>query len=203
MRFLKSSETWSRALIGGLCLALAWRFGEDFLRTGRPTDLLFLVGELLVVILMWLRHHAIAVDRRAVVRVVTALSIASPLLVEPGQIEGLISEAAAVAVAGVGLVIVIGGKLSLGSSFGLLPANRGVVKGGLYRFVRHPIYLGYLISHVPFLAAHPSAWNLVVLLAGDIALLIRAFYEEQTLSLDPTYVRYCSNVKWRLVPGVC
>ena len=105
---------------------------------------------------------------------------------------------------GVGLIIVIGGKISLGYSFGLLPANRGVMERGLYRIVRHPIYLGYLMTHVPFLAAHPSAWNAAVFLVGDARVdLYAAFYEEQTLRRDPKYVRYCEIVRWRLVPGVC
>ena len=52
--------------------------------------------------------------------------------------------------------IIIAGKLTLGRSFGLMPANRGVVSSGIYRFVRHPIYAGYLITHVAFLAAHPT-----------------------------------------------
>ncbi len=97
----------------------------------------------------------------------------------------------------------MGGKISLGYSFGLLPANRGVMERGLYRIVRHPIYLGYLLTHIPFLAAHPSGWNAAVLLVGDAALIVRALYEEKTLGRDPQYVRYCQTVKWRLVPGIC
>jgi protein-S-isoprenylcysteine O-methyltransferase Ste14 len=98
---------------------------------------------------------------------------------------------------------VIIGKLSLGYSFGLLPANRGIIIRGAYRIIRHPIYLGYLLNHIPFFLGHPSVWNGVVLVVGDTALIARAFYEEQTLSLDPKYLRYCQTVKWRLVPGVC
>ena len=63
---------------------------------------------------------------------------------------------------------------------------------GLYRIVRHPIYLGYLLTHIPFLAAHPSGWNVAVLVAGDAALIVRALYEEQTLGRDPQYVRVLS-----------
>ena len=85
----------------------------------------------------------------------------------------------------------------------MLPANRGVMVRGLYRIVRHPIYLGYLLTHAPFLAAHPSGWNLAVLLIGDIALIVRALYEEETLGQDPQYVQYCRTVRWRLVPGIC
>ena len=104
---------------------------------------------------------------------------------------------------GIGLMVVVGGKISLGYSFGLLPANRGVMERGLYRIVRHPIYLGYLLTHIPFLAAHPSGWNAAVLLVGDAALIVRALYEEQTLGRDPQYVQYCQTVKWRIVPGIC
>ncbi len=45
------------------------------------------------------------------------------------------------------LSFVIWGKISLGRSFAILPANRGVIKrDGMYRFVRHPIYAGYLCT---------------------------------------------------------
>jgi protein-S-isoprenylcysteine O-methyltransferase Ste14 len=38
-----------------------------------------------------------------------------------------------------------------------MPANRGVVSTGLYRLVRHPIYMGYLITHAAFVAANPTS----------------------------------------------
>ena len=197
------SDASSRVLVAALFLALAWRLGNDFVETQRPTDLLMLVGEALVVVLTCLRRPARIVDRRAVVRGVTAVSLLSPLLVGPAETQALLSEAAAASLAGLGLAIVVGGKISLGWSFGLLPANRGVMERGLYRIVRHPIYLGYLMTHIPFLAAHPSGWNAAVLLVGDGALIVRALYEEETLGRDPQYVRYCQTVKWRIMPGVC
>lgn len=196
-------ENWSRALIGTLFLLLAWRLLGDFMLTGRATDLLMLVGEALVVVLTCLRRPASIVDRRPLARLVTAVSMTSPLLSKPAQIAPMIPEAAAAMLLGIGLLVVVGGKISLGYSFGLLPANRGVMERGLYRIVRHPIYLGYLLTHIPFLAAHPSGWNAAVLLVGDAALIVRALYEEQTLGRDPQYVRYCQTVKWRIVPGIC
>jgi protein-S-isoprenylcysteine O-methyltransferase Ste14 len=193
----------ARIGVGGLFLMLAWQLGGDFVRTGRPTDLLLLVGESLVVILTCFRRRAHVVNRGAIARIVTMLSMAAPLLVRPYAGAGVISETIAAMIGGIGLLVVIGGKISLGYSFGLLPANRGVMNRGLYRIVRHPIYLGYLTTHLPFLAAHPSPWNLALIVIGDSALIVRAFYEEQTLSLDPKYRRYRQDVKWRLLPGVC
>ena len=98
--------------------------------------------------------------------------------------------------------MVIAGKLSLGRSFGLMPANRGVVSSGLYRLVRHPIYLGYLITHSGFLAANPTVWNIVMLVGADIALMWRAVCEEQTLGKDAAYREYLQTVRWRVLPGV-
>ena len=199
----RACENWSRILVGALFFALAWRLLGDFLETSRTTDLLLLVGEALVVVLTCLRRPASVVDRRPFVRLVTAGSMTLPLLSQPAQTAPIIPETVAALLLSVGLLVVVGGKMSLGYSFGLLPANRGVMERGLYRIVRHPIYLGYLLTHIPFLAAHPSAWNAAVLLVGDAALIVRAFYEEQTLGRDPQYVRYCRDVRWRLVPGIC
>ena len=199
----QACENWSRVLTGALFLALAWRMLGDFLVTNRATDLLLVVGESLVVVLTCLRRPASVVDRRAVVRLVTGVSMTLPLLSQPANTPPIIPESAAATLLGLGLLIVVGGKISLGYSFGLLPANRGVMERGLYRIVRHPIYLGYLLTHIPFLAAHPSGWNAAVLLIGDAALIVRAFYEEETLGRDPQYVRYCQTVKWRLMPGIC
>jgi protein-S-isoprenylcysteine O-methyltransferase Ste14 len=199
----RACENWSRFLVGVLFFALAWRLLGDFLQTNRATDLLLLVGEALVVVLTCLRRPASVVDRRPFVRLVTGVSMTLPLLSQPAQTAPLIPETVAALLLSVGLLVVVGGKMSLGYSFGLLPANRGVMQRGLYRIVRHPIYLGYLLTHIPFLAAHPSGWNAAVLLVGDAALIVRALYEEQTLGRDPQYVRYCQDVRWRLVPGIC
>jgi hypothetical protein len=192
----------ARMLVGTLFLILAWRLGGDFSRTHRVTDLLLLVGEGLVVVLTVLRRHASDVDRRMLVRAATAISMASPFLVRPGPVGGLIPEPVSVVVGGVGLLIVVAGKVSLGYSFGLLPAHRGLVDGGVYRFVRHPIYLGYILTHLAFLLSHPTPWNLCVLGGGDLALIARTFYEEQILARDSAYAQYCAAVRWRLLPGL-
>jgi len=100
------------------------------------------------------------------------------------------------------VALVIMGKLTLGRSFGIVPANRGVVARGPYNVVRHPIYAGYLISHVAFLVANPGPWNATVVVIGDGALIARALMEERVLSADATYQAYCRRVGWHLVPGV-
>ena len=45
------------------------------------------------------------------------------------------------------------------------------MNGGVYRVVRHPIYVGYLLTHAAFLLSHPTIWNVVVFGAGDVALV--------------------------------
>jgi protein-S-isoprenylcysteine O-methyltransferase Ste14 len=101
-----------------------------------------------------------------------------------------------------GLTLVVAGKLTLGRSFGLVPANRGVVADGPYSIVRHPIYAGYLITHVGFLAAHPDPLNIALVAAADTALIFRALLEERVLGRDERYQVYCRRVSWHLVPGL-
>jgi len=182
--------------------AMATRLATDFVETGHITGLLLLASEALVVAFTLVRRPAGAVDRTWTARTLTMFSTFCPPLLRPVAVAALASESLTVMISAGGLMIVVLGKLSLGRSFGLTPANRGIVCSGVYRFVRHPIYLGYLITHVGFVLAYPAGWNLAVLLAADVALILRAICEERTLALDPSYRAYMTRVRWRIVPGV-
>jgi protein-S-isoprenylcysteine O-methyltransferase Ste14 len=196
------ADVLARITIIVLFTFMAVRIGADFLATGRLTGLLLLASETLVVVLTVFRRAPSAVDRSLRARLLTAISMMGPPLVRPAVVAALLSETITVALSAAGLLVVIGGKMSLGRSFGLMPANRGIVSTGLYRLVRHPIYLGYLITHVGFVAANPTIWNAITLVAADVALLIRATCEEKTLAKDPEYRAYQERVRWRVVPGL-
>jgi protein-S-isoprenylcysteine O-methyltransferase Ste14 len=191
----------ARLLIIALFSLMAVAIGSDFLKTGRFTGLLLLASEGLVVVLTVLRRAPVVVDRSARARVLTVLSLLGPPLVRPASVATLAPEVVSVGISVIALLVVIAGKVSLGRSFGLMPANRGIVSTGLYRLVRHPIYLGYLIAHVAFIMANPTPWNIGVFVIADIALLARAVCEERTLSRDAAYRSYQTRVRWRGVPG--
>jgi protein-S-isoprenylcysteine O-methyltransferase Ste14 len=195
-------ELAAKALIVMLFSLLAMRLAQDAAQTGHVTGLLLVASEALVVVLTMVRRSAGVVDRTPKARLLTVSATFGPLLVRPMSGVPIVPESLTLAVAAIGLIIVVCGKLSLGRSFGLAPANRGVVSTGLYRFLRHPIYLGYLITHVGFLAANPLTWNLLILPAADLALMCRAVCEEQTLAADGAYRAYLQRVRWRIVPGV-
>ncbi len=192
----------ARAIIVVLFSIMAIRFGSDFINTGRLTGLFLLASEALVVVLTVFRRSAVSVDRSFKARVLTAVSIMGPPLLAPAAVAPLAAEGITVALSCAGLAVVIAGKITLGRSFALLPANRGVVSTGLYKIVRHPIYMGYLVTHVAFLVASPSLWNIVALVAADAALLVRAVCEEQALTQDPAYRDYQTRVRWRVAPGI-
>jgi protein-S-isoprenylcysteine O-methyltransferase Ste14 len=101
-----------------------------------------------------------------------------------------------------GLAVHVGAKLSLRRSFGLVAANRGVRVGGFYRLVRHPMYAGYMLSHVGFLLVAPSLWNALIYAAVWMLLIARIYAEERVLSEDPAYCAFKSRVRYRLLPGI-
>lgn len=194
-------ELASKIVIVTLFSSMAMRLATDAARTGHVTGVLLLASEALVVVLTVFRRPAAIVDRSWTARLLTAFATFGPPLVKPSAVAGA-PESFTVALTAIGLIIVVMGKISLGRSFGLTPANRGVVCSGLYRVVRHPIYLGYLLTHLGFVIANPLNWNWIVLGAADVALMFRAVREEKTLALDPAYRDYLQRTRWRIVPGV-
>lgn len=102
----------------------------------------------------------------------------------------------------VGIALQLGASMSLGRSFGLVPANRGIKTGGLYRLVRHPFYFSYLITQTGYIINNPSTRNLLVLGVGIGFQVLRIRYEERLLLGDADYAEYTRSVRWHLVPGV-
>jgi protein-S-isoprenylcysteine O-methyltransferase Ste14 len=192
----------ARVFVGTLFALLSANLWADFVRTGRLTGLLFLASEALVVVFTVLRRRARVVDRSIPTAILTAISLVGPPLVRASDGVGLVPDAVTAAVTSIGLMIVIFAKVIIGRSFGIVPANRGVVVKGPYGLVRHPIYAGYLVSHAATLAAYPTTWNVCILIAADTALILRALAEERVLSADREYQVYCGRVAWHLVPGV-
>ena len=124
------------------------------------------------------------------------------LLIVPGEppLEALVP---------LGIGLFVGGnlfqlwaKLVLRRSFGVAPANRGIKISGPYRFVRHPMYLGYGFIHMSVLMLMFTPVNVVIYAIGWWAQILRLKAEEAILSQDPEYAAYMQTVRWRLIPGV-
>jgi hypothetical protein len=198
----RTSELLARATVSVLFTLLTINILRDFVHTGRVTGLLLLVSEALVIVLTVIRRPANVVDRSMLAGMVTTVSVVGPPLLLPSDAGGLLPDVVTAVASALGLAVVVVGKLTLGRSFGLVPANRGVVSAGPYTLVRHPIYSGYLLTHFAFLIAHPRWWNVVVIATADSALIVRALIEERVLNRDASYRAYCRRVEWHLVPGV-
>jgi protein-S-isoprenylcysteine O-methyltransferase Ste14 len=99
-------------------------------------------------------------------------------------------------------LIAIVATLTLGRSFGFLPALRRVKTKFAYQLVRHPMYLGSMIVRLAYILMHPSVYNALLALLIIVLYDKRAKYEEQILSHDNSYVAYSQQVKYRFMPGV-
>lgn len=114
----------------------------------------------------------------------------------------LIPEAAGAALQLLGIFWELFAKVSLRRSFGILPANRGVVSRGAYRFIRHPMYLGYFLTDVGFLLVNFGIQNMIVYGCQFALQIGRIVREERLLSDDESYCAYRRKVRFRVIPGV-
>src|SRR3989304_1735997 len=92
------------------------------------------------------------------------------------------------------------GALSpLGRSFGVAPADRGRVRHGPYRFVRHPIYAFETLFFIGYLAAVPTPRTFIVIAVWAVLQVVRIIREERIIG---GYDEYRQGVRWRLIPFV-
>jgi len=183
-----------------LVLALfTWRYAIPDAYT--PIEL-FIILHIQAALIFACRQPARYSTRRPLEILVTVLSLIYFLAFE------LQSRASApVALAG-GIVTSIASLLtlasvqSLGRSFAVLPALRDIRTSGMYRLVRHPIYLSYIIAALGTLMRHPSVYNTGVVVAGIGLMLWRIRFEERLLRQDERYRNYMAQVRYRLIPNL-
>jgi protein-S-isoprenylcysteine O-methyltransferase Ste14 len=92
--------------------------------------------------------------------------------------------------------------LALRRLFGVRPALRGLVTSGPYRFVRHPMYLSYVLADI---GVNLQEWNFVTLLlvlVGWMSLVYRIYAEERVLAQHAEWPPYVTLVRYRLLPGL-
>jgi protein-S-isoprenylcysteine O-methyltransferase Ste14 len=185
--------------MAGLFAVAHW---EHWRLTGDPKGICFAIQEVTVIIVALGRRRPFEVSRRPVDWVCAALGSYSVLLLRP-------TGTSPAALASAGTVLQIAGALgaaacifSLGRSFGVVPANRGIRSTGMYAIVRHPLYAAHAVATTGYLLAAPTAWNCAVVLTAMTLQARRMLAEEAVLVSSAEYRAYSGRVRWRLIPGV-
>lgn len=171
-----------------------------FLSTHRFSSLLIVILETLAIFLLLFRTQTkdISVDLYDWVISFAGFIVPTffrPVLTEHDTVIYSVIQSA-------GLFITMAGILTLNKSFGVVPANRGVKTSGLYRLVRHPLYLGYLICAVAYTIQNTSQLNIIIFISFLLLQILRIIAEERLLSSDPIYEEYKNKTSWRLIPFI-
>jgi protein-S-isoprenylcysteine O-methyltransferase Ste14 len=176
----------------------AWRM----LASTNPYAAWVMISEFAVLIFTLIRRPTTAISINLGDWLLACTATFAPLLLIP-------ADDSFPALANVGLFLLIVGnfwqafaKFVLRRSFGIAPANRGIKVSGPYRYMRHPMYAGYLLVHIGVIVLMFSWHNFLIYLIGWTAQIRRLLAEERLLSDDPAYAQYIGEVRWRLLPGI-
>lgn len=189
-------------LLGVLFAFFAYAAFQSWRNSGHIQSLILAFQELLIVGLAITRHHSIVESRSPWDWGVALLGTAAPLLQRPGGLEAPALEPIGLALQIVGTVLATIAVASLGRSFGIVAANRGVRTSGFYRFVRHPLYGSYMVSYFGFLLGNLSIWNVALIVITILCQYARAVAEERILLQDPAYQAYVRQVRYRFIPYI-
>jgi protein-S-isoprenylcysteine O-methyltransferase Ste14 len=195
-------DTGERLIVAAMFGVFACRMALSYSITADVSTLLVILAEAVPFYYIVVRAPSPTLSQRPTDWFFGIVGSMAPLLITPGGSAPLVPEAVCFAIMLTGMFIQVAAKIVLGRSFGIVAANRGVKMLGPYRFVRHPMYAGYSISHIGFLLARPSLLNAAIYAAVLSLQIVRIFREERILKQDPIYQEFASRVRYRLLPGV-
>lgn len=102
----------------------------------------------------------------------------------------------------IGIVTIFCSLVSLGRSFGIIPANRRIKIAGTYKIVRHPLYTSEMLFYFGFLLGNMSIFNLSIIILIFVGQIYRAASEERLLSKEKMYLAYMAKIKYRFLPKI-
>ena len=185
-----------RVVITTLFAWLTWRIAGSL--STNAWNLIFLLGEGAVAVMVLLRRSTEQISLKPQDWLIGFAGTSLPMLLIPTD-QGI---ASGVIFLLVGVLLALVAKLSLRRSFGIVAANRGVKASGIYRAVRHPMYLGYFIAYVGTFMLNPSLFNLGLLTLWAGCQIYRIHAEERILMQDPAYQALALQTRYRLLPFV-
>ena len=191
-----------RLFVSGVFFSFVYRMLSGF--SGAPSVILILlvVAETLPFLYIILHAPSVTLSQHPMDWIFGILGTVLPLLVTPTTGMPLAPFVICFGLMSGGIVFQISAKLTLGRSFGIVAANRGVKVMGPYRLLRHPMYAGYTMTHVGFLLAMPSFTNAVLYATALAVQIERILREERVLTQDADYRAFAARVHYRLVPGI-
>jgi len=188
--------------IAGFWLLLVMASYLSWVETGQISSLGLVAVNAVVCFLFLTRRVSTEISTRGADWVVASLTVGLAMFLRPHPVTGPVIATASTAFEAVGIVGLLGSLLSLGRSFGIIPANRGIKRLGMYHIVRHPVYASELIFNVGYLMSNPSGRNLLLVIMVAAGLVYRLIAEERLLCRDNAYRDYVKAVRYRLVPGI-
>jgi protein-S-isoprenylcysteine O-methyltransferase Ste14 len=165
-------------------------------------NLAIVASESLVVIFVLLRRKTSDISRRPYDWFIGVTGTGLPLLIQPVPEASFLPAQLVATLMVAGFIVQFSAKLTLRRSFGVVAANRGVKVSGAYRYVRHPMYAGYMLTQLGFLLARPAAWNLGIYFLAWTVQIARIRAEERMLEKDVQYRTLKMSTKYRLLPGI-
>jgi protein-S-isoprenylcysteine O-methyltransferase Ste14 len=192
-----------RVIVLMLYFSFVYRMFPHF--SGKPNVItaLLVLSETLPLVYIVLRAPSITLSQSPSDWVFAILGTVIPLMAKPTVgVAPLVPAAVCFGVMTAGFSMQVSAKLVLGCAFGIVAANRGIRILGPYRFLRHPIYAGYTMTHIGFLLVAPSVTNSFVYATTLTIQIIRIFREERVLMQDAGYRAFAARVHYRLLPGV-
>lgn len=192
----RTLDTIERVILCVLFCWLSYRVLDGI--TTNPMNIAILISEAAVLAFILFRRSTDQISHNPMDWAIGFAGSLLPLLIMPTE-QGIVSGVAFVLA---GMVLSIGAKFSLRRSFGIVAANRGIKRSGLYAAVRHPMYLGYFLSYFGFALLNPSWFNIGLLSLWGVLQIARIGAEEKILFQDPDYQAHAKAVKYRLVPFI-
>ncbi|MFT5532861.1 MAG: protein-S-isoprenylcysteine O-methyltransferase Ste14 [Burkholderiaceae bacterium] len=177
----------------------AWRHVIAYIDTGHVQYVLLCISELICALFFFTRSAPVNVSTDPLDWLFGIAGTFLPMLLIPATTA---LWPAARHLISLGTLLQIVAMLSLNRSLAIVAARRKIKTGGLYRFVRHPMYASYLLMYVGYVLSNTTLVNVGLVTLTVLFLFVRMVREEKLLSADVSYRDYMQQVRYRVIPFV-
>ncbi len=189
-----------KVLVPLFCVLFTWAHALAFIYTLRISILIILAKAVLEIQFYVRRSTAPFVSTSAWAWLIALCGTAAPLMLRPTDDTSDSSVATVIQVIGLAMQVYL--ITTLNRNLGSTIARRGISSDGLYRFVRHPIHLAFMLGQYGYVLNHATFYNACVLAFVTLFQVLRINEEERLLRDDDAFQGYAQRTHWRLVPGM-